>query len=181
MANATTAIDRPSRGPPPRRRAVLARLAAAGALVAVLASGCAGYSPQGLAAGASRDAVIAQMGPPTARFARPDGGERLEFWRGRYAKHTYMVDFDAQDRMLGWQQVLTAANFFELRPGMTKDEVLYRIGHPSEVHFLHRQQHQLWSYRYVSPFCLWFQVSLDKQDRVVELGNNDDPLCTSPL
>lgn len=157
-----------------------ARLAAAGALVALLSSGCASYSPQGLPPGSSRAAVIAQMGQPTASFAQPGGGERLEFWRGRYAKHSFMVDFDAQDRMQGWQQVLTEANFSELRHGMSKAEVLYRIGHPSEARFLQRQQHQLWSYRYVSPFCLWFQVSLDKQDRVVELGNNDDPVCTSP-
>jgi hypothetical protein len=154
--------------------------AAAVAVVALLCGGCAGYSPQGLPQGSSRAEVIARMGQPTASFVRPGGGERLEFWRGRYAKHTFMVDFDAQDRMLAWQQVRTEADFSALRHGMSKAEVLWRIGHPSQARMLPRQQHQLWSYRYVSPFCLWFQVSLDTQDRVVELGNNEDPVCTSP-
>jgi len=57
-------------------------------------------------------------------------------------------------------------------------EVLYRIGHPSEFQFLTWPQQHLWSYRYVSPFCVWFQVSLDTQDQVVALGNNNDPICT---
>ena len=118
------------------------------------------------------------MGPPMARYATPAGGERLEFWRGPYGRHTFMVEFDAQDRMLGWEQVLIEVNFYALRYGMTKDEVLYRIGHPSETQFLTWQQQQLWSYRYVSPFCVWFQVNLDTQDRVVGLGNNNDPICT---
>lgn len=178
MASAASEIrSRDHRSP---RGRMAAHLAAAGALLVLLCSGCAGYSPQGLPPGASSAAVIAQMGQPTARFGQPGGGERLEFWRGRYAKHAFMVDFDAQGSMQAWQQVRTEAEFAELRPGMSKAEVLYRIGHPSEARTLQRQQHQLWSYRYVSPFCLWFQVSLDTQDRVVELGNNDDPVCTSP-
>ena len=107
MAITASEVGSENRRSPPER--VAARLAAAGALVAALSSGCAGYSPQGLLPGSSRAAVIAQMGQPTARFAQPNGGERLEFWRGRYAKHSFMIDFDAQDRMLAWQQVLTEA------------------------------------------------------------------------
>lgn len=154
--------------------------ALAAALALPLVAGCAGYSPKGLPAGSSSAAAVEQMGPAKARFPTPQGGQRLEFWRGPAGRHTYMVEFDAQDRMLGWEQVLTESNFFALRPGMTKDEVLYRIGHPSEVRFLSRQQHQLWSYRYESPFCLWFQVSLSTANRVVELGNNIDPACDPP-
>ena len=153
-------------------------VAAALALPLALAGGCAGYSPDGIPAGSSSTEVIARMGPPKARFVTPSGGERLEFWRGPFGKHTFMVDFDAQNRMLGWEQVLTEANFYALRHGMTKDEVLYRIGHPSEFQFLTWPQQHLWSYRYVSPFCVWFQVSLDTQDQVVSLGNNNDPICT---
>jgi outer membrane protein assembly factor BamE (lipoprotein component of BamABCDE complex) len=76
--------------------------------------------------------------------------------------------------------VLNESDFYELRPGMTKEEVLYRIGHPSDVRYLSRQQHQLWSYRYESPFCVWFQVSVDRAGRVAELGHNTDPACDPP-
>ena len=169
-----------SQGHAARRLAARGALAA-GALALALGSGCASYGPAGLAPGASSAEAIAEMGPPKARFATPAGGERLEFWRGPFGKHTYMLEFDARDRLLGWEQVLTESNLRSLRDGMTKDELLYRIGHPSEVQYLARLRHQLWSYRYVSPFCHWFQVSLDDQDRVVSFGDGPDPMCTVPF
>jgi len=172
-------MDRRPRPRLPRRTRAAARAAAAA--LPMLVAACAGYSPDGLPAGSPTDAVVARMGAPKARFATPDGGQRLEFWRGRFAHHGYMVDFDPDGRMRGWQQVRTEPNFWALRTGMTKDEVLYRIGHPSEVQYLPRLRHQLWSYRYVSPFCVWFQVSLDTADRVVTVSNNNDPLCTVPF
>jgi len=146
--------------------------------IGVLAlSACAGYSPSGLPAGTPQAQVIERMGPPTGRYALAPSGERLEFARGPMGKHTYMVDFDADLRLLRWEQVLTEKNFYALQIGMSRDEVLRRIGHPSNVRFLSRQQHQLWSYRYDTPFCVWFQVSLDTSDKVAELGNNVDPQC----
>ena len=156
------------------------RCAGVAAVALAVLAGCAGYSPDGIPTGASSAAVIERMGAPEARYATSGGGQRLEFRRGPAGRHTYMVEFDAQDRMTGWEQVLTEQNFYALRPGMTKDEVLYRIGHPSDVRFLPRQQHQLWSYRYESPFCVWFQVSVDRAGRVAELGNNTDPACDPP-
>lgn len=146
------------------------------AAIMVLA-GCAGYSPKGLPQGSSTAQAIEQLGPPTGRHAGDDGGVRLEFARGPAGVHTYMLDFDANDRLVHWEQVLTEQNFLDLKVGMTRTEVLRRIGRPSDVQFLHRQQHQLWSYRYNTPFCIWFQVSLTTDDRVAELGHNSDPRC----
>lgn len=150
---------------------------AAIAVLVLALAGCAGYSPSGLPAGTTQQQVVERMGPPTGRYPAADGGERLEFARGPMGKHTYMLDFDADRRLLRWEQVLTEKNFYALTIGMSRDEVLRRIGRPSDVRFLSRQQHQLWSYRYETPFCVWFQVSLDTADRVAELGNNIDPQC----
>jgi hypothetical protein len=147
-------------------------------LAVLLAAGCAGYSPKGLPPGSSSAQAIQQLGEPTGRHAgEEEGGVRLEFARGPYGLHTYMLEFDANDRLLRWEQVLTENNFLELKIGMSKAEVLRRIGRPSNVQFLSRQQHQLWSYRYETPFCIWFQVSLDTSDKVAELGHNMDPRC----
>lgn len=154
-------------------RWLLAAVIGAAALIA----GCAGYGPGGLPLGAPSAAVVERMGPPTGRHALDDGGQRLEFARGPYGVHTYMLDFDAGDRLQRVEQVLTEQNFYALRIGMGRDEVLRRIGRPSEVSYLSRQRHRLWSYRYETPFCIWFQVSLDDADRVAELGHNSDPLC----
>lgn len=153
-------------------RALLLPVAAAWAICA-----CAGFAPADLPPGATVDQAIARMGAPTGRYRMSDGGERVEFARGPTGRHTYMLDFDASGRLVRSEQVLTERHFLELRIGMTSDEVLRRIGRPSDVRFLPRQQHQLWSYRYETPFCIWYQVSLDTANRVVELGNNLDPMC----
>jgi hypothetical protein len=67
-----------------------------------------------------------------ARYARA-GGERIEYARGPFGKHTYMLDFDTQGRMITWQQVLTEPTFDALRVGTPRDQVLQTIGHPSEA------------------------------------------------
>jgi hypothetical protein len=150
-------------------------------MVALLLAACSGYAPDGLPPGARAEDAVARMGPPTGRHALPGGGQRLEFARGPYGRHTYMLDFDAEGRLQRAEQVLTEENFLALQIGMDKAEVLRRIGRPSERRYLPRQRHQLWSYRYVTPFCIWFQVSLDTADRVAELGHNIDPLCDPPF
>jgi hypothetical protein len=144
--------------------------------IAALA-GCASYGPQSLRTGASVADVTAAMGSPTGRYARPGGGERFEYARGPYGKHTYMLDFDTQGRLTEWQQVLTEPRFDDIRVGMTRDDILMTLGHPADSRPLSFQHRTLWSYRYEGPFCKWFQVGLDRGDRVVDTGYGPDPLC----
>jgi hypothetical protein len=80
-------------------------------------------------------------------------------------------------RLIHVEQVLDEAHFSALKVGMPAEQVLRRIGHPSEASYLPRQKHTLWSYRYFNPFCIWFQVSIDTNGHVAELGQNFDPLC----
>lgn len=152
-------------------------LAGHAAWLVLLLAGCAGYSPTSLSPGASADEVIQAMGKPTGEYRLPDGGSRLEFARGPYGKDTYMVDLDAQRRMKGWTQVLTEERFATVRRGMTRDEVLQSIGHPSEAQRIPWQRRELWSYRYETPLCQWFQVGIDRTGQVVDTGYGMDPLC----
>lgn len=150
------------------------------AVVALLLGACAtSYGPGSLPTGSPSAEAVAGMGPPTGRHALDGGGTRLEFARGPMGLHTYMLDFDAADRLVRVEQVLTESRFYELRPGMSADEVLRRIGRPSDQRWLPRQRQRLWSYRYETPFCIWFQVSIGTDDRVAELGHNLDPMCES--
>lgn len=154
------------------------RLRGVAALVALAAAGCAGYGPQGLSPGAPEQAVVQRMGPPTGVHPRPEGGKRLEFARGPMGRHTFMVDLDPGGRVLQWEQVLTEARFNALQAGLSRQEVLYRLGRPSHEMHIPRRHERVWSYRYESPFCQWFQVSLDtRTDRVTQTGYNVDPLC----
>lgn len=155
----------------------LLTLAASAALLA----GCAAaYGPQGLRSGASMQEAAAALGPPTGRYAR-SGGERIEYARGPYGKHTYMLDFDSQGRLTGWDQVLTEAHFDDVRPGISREELLFALGHPAESRPLGWQTQTVWSYRYDSPFCKWFQVGIDAGGKVVDTGYGPDPLCDDYL
>jgi hypothetical protein len=156
----------------PPLRSLVASIAASIAL-----AGCAThYGPQGLKTGESVDEVKASLGQPTGRYAR-DGGERVEYARGPFGKHTFMLDFDPQGHLTGWQQVLTEPRFNDIHAGMSRDEVLMALGHPAESRPLSFQRRTLWSYRYDGPFCKWFQVGIDERGQVVDTGYGPDPLC----
>lgn len=152
---------------------------AAGTVVLALSAmlGCATYGPPQLAPGASVADATTALGRPTGDYALPAGGKRLEFARGPFGKHTYMLDFDAQGRLTGWNQVLTEARFNAVRAGSPESEVLLALGRPSERSRLALQRRTLLSYRYEGPFCQWFQVGIDEAGRVVDTGYGPDPLC----
>jgi hypothetical protein len=158
----------------PRRKVWFAGLGLAAAGLA----GCAGYGPGPLVSGVSEVEVVNRMGPPTGNHVGPDGLRRLEFARGPYGRHTYMVDLDGQGRVRSWEQVLTEERFNVVPVGASRADVLYRLGRPSEVISIPRRNELVWSYRYESPFCQWFQVSLDRtSSRVTSTGYGVDPLC----
>jgi hypothetical protein len=148
------------------------------ASVAVLA-GCAGYGPGDLKPGVAESDVIARMGAPTDRAARTDGGQRLDFARGPMGKHTWRVDLDAAGRVQGVRQLLTEANFEALHPGDSRAAVIDRIGRATDQRTGWRGVGEVWSYRYESVFCRWFQVWL--VDGVVrEASFGEDPMCAEP-
>jgi len=151
-----------------------ARMIAAAAAAALAA--CAGYAPPpDLKVGSTEAEVIAAMGPPTGRYQLPEGPVRLEFARGPYGRHTYMVDFE-QGRMTEWNQVLDRRYFEVVTPGMTSDQLLRFIGHPSEVMGMMRDG-KIWSYRYNNTDCLWWQAQLDAQGVVTGAGYAPAPGC----
>jgi hypothetical protein len=149
---------------------------AAAIALALAVAGCTGYGPRGVNVGDSAQAVAERMGPPTGRYALPQGGTRLEYARGPFGKHTYMVDVDAQGRVVRWTQVLTEPNFETVQPGMAQDDVLVTLGRPSDRRGGGWQGGEVWSYRYEAVFCQWFQVSV-KDGRVTSAGYGPDPLC----
>lgn len=148
---------------------------AAGA--AVLAAGCAFMNPAAIPAGAGSAEVTAQLGPPTGEYMLPGGGKRLEYARGPYGKHTWMFDFDTAGRLAKTSQVLTEANFNAIRAGMSSADVLAAIGRPGETSRLAWQRQTVWSYRYETPFCQWFQLGIDASGKVADSGYYPDPRC----
>lgn len=151
--------------------------AALAALAALQLVACAGYGPDGLLPGATPADAQRLMGAPTGEYRLPDGSRRIEYARGPAGKHTFMLDFNAQGRLVSSDQVLTERHFAQIEAGQTRDDVLRQLGRPSHVQWIGYQRRHLWSYRYDAVFCQWFQVGLDTQGRVVDAGYGPDPAC----
>lgn len=147
-------------------------------LLASTLAGCASYGPGSLPPGTSTEAAVKSLGPATGEFALPDGGRRLEFARGPFGRHTYMLDFDPAGRLQRWDQVLTESNFNAIRPGMDSTDVLALIGHSLDHRVVGWAEKQtVWAYRYETPFCQWFQVGINPLGKVVDTSYGPDPLC----
>lgn len=153
------------------------------ALLAVAAmAGCAtSYGPGPLGPGATEADVVARMGPPTGRHALPDGNKRLEFARGPFGRETYMVDLDANGRVVRIRQVLGEQQFLAMQPGMTRDEVLREFGRPAEAQRVGFVGREVWSWRYPTNDCLWFRATFGPDGRLIDGGGYlPDPMCDPP-
>lgn len=158
-----------------------AALVALTALTAAALGGCATWGPGGWPVGTPIAQARQAWQTPTGEYAMPGGGTRLEYAQGAFGKQTYMLDFDAQGRLVASTQVLTQAHFATIVPGMTSDQVRRELGKPAQVFGVGWQQLRVWNYRFAGGDCVWFQVSIAIADaRVTETGIGTDPACDGP-
>lgn len=159
---------------------VAVRLLAAGMLAGL--AGCAGVV-QAPAPGQTEQQLVGRHGPPTARHALPGGGTRLEYATGPFGRTTWMVDLDPAGRVTAAEQVLQEQALQRVQgrlPGMSRDELLRTLGSPGERRGGGWQGGEVWSYRYVTNDCLWFQVSLSDAGTVRDGTFGIDPTCDAP-
>ncbi|WP_425257980.1 hypothetical protein ACPOLB_20965 [Rubrivivax sp. RP6-9] len=148
------------------------------AVCALALQACAVAPPA--APGQSQADLQQRLGTPTGRYALPDGATRLEFARGPFGRETWMVDVDASGRATAVRQVLNEASFaaFQARaPGMPRDELLRTLGRPGERRHGGWQGGEVWSWRYPTNDCLWFQVSIGDDGLVRDGAYGIDPRC----
>jgi hypothetical protein len=146
------------------------------AALALLVSGCAGYSPSAVQPGMGAAELQRLMGPSTGRHALADGSSRLEFARGPQGLHTYMVDLDAEGRVTRWDQVLGELQFQSIEPGTAREDLLRRLGRPAFVRAGGWQPGEVWTYRFDDVFCRWWEVEVI-DGRVRGAGFSPDPRC----
>jgi len=153
----------------------------AAALAVAMAGLTAGCSMPILQPGQPREAVLAAWGPPTTSYRLEPTGERLEYATGPFGRMTWMVDLDAAGRVTGATQVLNEAHFADFQgraPGMTRGQLLRELGRPGERQGAGLMGGELWSWRYPTNDCLWFQVTIDiALDKVRAAGYGIDPRC----
>ena len=149
-------------------------------LAAVALASCAVFQPPPLAVGQSEPEVVALLGSPTGRYPMAEGVTRLEFARGPFGRQTWMVDIGPDGRSRRFDQVLNTmhfAQFAERAPGLSVDELLRTLGRPGDRQRLGWVGGEVWSWRYPTNDCLWFQVSIGTDGKVVSGGYGIDPVC----
>lgn len=146
---------------------------------AALLAACALQPPQ---PGAARVEVLRTWGAPTARYVLPEGAERLEYASGPYGRQTWMVDTDRQGRVVQTRQVLGEAEFLRVMslPGLRSDTLLRELGRPGERRHGGMQGGEVWSWRYPTNDCLWYEVSVARDGAVTGGGYFVDPRCDTP-
>jgi hypothetical protein len=149
------------------------------AAYALLLVACAAPPPP---VGASRDDVLKARGRPTAQYTLPSGGERLEYATGPYGRTTWMIDLDASGRVTQSHQALNEAEFLAAQsvPDLKRDGLLLRLGTPGERKNGGRAGGEVWSWRYPTNDCLWFQASVADSGQVTGSGYFIDPMCDKP-
>jgi hypothetical protein len=80
------------------------------------------------------------------------------------------------------RQVLGEAEFLQVQSaqGLTRDELLRWLGTPGERRHGGRPGGQVWSWRYPTNDCLWFQASVADDGRVAGTSYGIDPRCDGP-
>ncbi len=149
----------------------------AASVLALMAGGCAFFAPATIPLGTSLDEVRHSARQPTGEYLLAGGGRRLEFGTGSFGRQTWMLDFDAAGRLVASRQVLTEAQLATIGPGLPRDELLMRFGHPAHVDQIGRQRLQVWNYRYADSDCTWFRVSVSDDGPVIDSALSIDPVC----
>jgi hypothetical protein len=145
---------------------------------AIILAGCASFNPASVQVGADESAVVKAMGQPVARFSLPGGATRLAYTRGPAGQGNYMVDLGADGRVTSVRQVLSENALAALPVGMTEEELLREIGPPAVRQQLGNNR-TVWSYRFPTSLCLWFQLTIGPDGRLEGGSTGMDPACDS--
>ncbi|MDM0027582.1 hypothetical protein [Variovorax saccharolyticus] len=122
------------------------------AMALVLAlSGCA-LDPTRLPLGSTRAETLQKLGNPTATYAMPGGGERLQYSRAPAGVTVNNVDLDASGRVVSIRQELEDGMFdITVKPGVWRvDDVLRSYGRPFEVSQVLAFNGDIWTWHYQS-------------------------------
>ena len=134
-------------------------------LAALALAGCAApWNSLGLAAGSSREQVLASAGQPTRVVPLPGGGERLQYSLQPMGRYAYMFDLDAAGRLVRARQVLTAEEFGRIQPGTwSQGDVEREFGPPAHMHGVASWVGPVMTYRWSDGSDMSYWVYLDPQ------------------
>jgi len=138
-------------------------------LSALLLAACASYSGSGLQPGMARlEDVLSVMGKPAMRWQDAGASLQLAYPRGI---HTFMVRIGTDGKLQWIENVMTMKTFAQIRPGMTKAQVLRILGpsySPGTAYYKSRDE-LAWEWRYCDEWneMAHFDVLYDGSKEVV--------------
>lgn len=136
-------------------------------LAAGLLAGCAHpWNTMRVPAGATRDEVIAQGGPPARVYPLASGGQRLQYTLQPLGQYAFNVDLDAQGRVVGSYQSLTAENFNRIEVDRwTRADVEREFGPPGRVDGVASWTGPVYTYRWrdIANSNMFFFIYFDPQ------------------
>lgn len=117
-------------------------------VVCAVTVGCAVPGKEAL--GSARADVAARLGPPTAVYPRPEGGERWQYSELPAGVQVYNLDFDATGRLVRNAPALTQGWLEQIPVGQwTVSDVRYWLGAPQRVERVARFEGEVWTYRFL--------------------------------
>ena len=115
-------------------------------LAAALLAACA--TPASLPAGSTEAELRSRMGNPSIELPNPDGSRQLVYPTGPYGTSTFMAYVGPDGRLSRVDQVLDDVRFQQIRPGMTREELLRHIGTPYQTGRFANLGQTAWDYRF---------------------------------
>lgn len=118
--------------------------------IALLLGACAHpWNTADIAPGTPREQVIARAGQPVAVVPLAGGGQRLQYTLQPLGRYAFMVDLDANGRVVQSRQVLTEREFHRIEPGRwTRADVQREFGPPAQVDGVASWNGPVWTYRW---------------------------------
>ncbi len=150
------------------------RVAGLGLLIAL--AGCDSRRIEKLEEGLSTEGdVRAQFGEPEVVHDEPGGARTLEYPRQPEGQVNYMITIGADGRMSALRQVLKAADFAKVTPGLTQAQVRRLLGRPARVAGYALKEQEVWDWRFLDGTnSKVFSVSFDAAGKVVETATTDE-------
>ena len=149
------------------------------ALAALSLAACSQLLRQPPPPGAPLAEVTARLGPPSAVYPEPDGGQVLEYRGQPMGQFQHMARIGPDGRLVDFRQVLTSENFAKVKVDhWTKDDILRNFGHPAETSRVGFHNYEVWSYRYKEA-GVWnslMHVHFDERGVVRQMLNGPDPM-----
>lgn len=138
--------------PPPLSIGRAARALGAGLLALGALWGCDAQRISELQVGVATEADVRQrFGEPDGIWPEPGGGQTLEYTRQPAGHSNYMITLGADGKLQALKQVLEAAQFAQLAPGMDKQAVRRLLGKPAKQTAYHLRQETDWDWNWIEP------------------------------